>query len=159
MKYLENTLIKRGKTKMLEQINIQKQDTIFDFFEQRSLLQQEKIILNESPEWKSLPKNMNNKLHTICSYMAMFPPSLPYYFINKYSKVGDIVLDPFSGRGTTILEACLLNRLGIGNDLNPLAFTLTKAKSNVPLKSSVFRRIYFLEKKFEKTKSLYICLL
>ena len=135
---------------MLEQINLQKQNSIFNFSE-KFVLEQERSVLNENPEWKSLPKNMNNKLHTICSYMAMFPPSLPYYFINKYSKIGDTILDPFSGRGTTILEACLLNRLGIGNDLNPLAFLLTKAKSNVPLKSSVFRRIHFLEKKFGKT--------
>ena len=53
-------------------------------------------------EWKNLPKNMNNRLHTICSYMAMFPPSLPHYFIERYSIEGDLVLDPFSGRGTTI---------------------------------------------------------
>ena len=135
---------------MLEQINLQKQNSIFNFSE-KFVLEQERLVLNENPEWKSLPKNMNNKLHTICSYMAMFPPSLPYYFINKYSKIGDTILDPFSGRGTTLLEACLLNRLGIGNDLNPLAFLLTKAKSNVPLKSSVFRRINFLEKEFGKT--------
>ena len=49
-------------------------------------------------EWKELPKNMNNRLHTICSYMAMFPPCVPHYFIEKYSKEGDIVFDPFSGR-------------------------------------------------------------
>ena len=83
MRYLKDILIKRGKTKkMLEQINLQKQNSIFDFSE-KFVLEQERSVLNESREWKSLPKNMNNKLHTICSYMAMFPPSLPYYFINK----------------------------------------------------------------------------
>lgn len=99
-------------------------------------------------EWKEFPKNMNNPLHTMCSYMAMFPPSLPHYFIDEYSNERDIVLDPFSGRGTTILEACFMNRIGIGNDRNPLAFLLTKAKSNVPQKGRIISRIAKLENEF-----------
>src|SRR3989338_3999642 len=102
-------------------------------------------------EWKELPKNMNNPLHTICSYMAMFPPSLPHYYIEKYSKEGNAILDPFSGRGTTILEACLMNRIGIGNDKNPLAFLLTKAKANVPYKGRILSRISYLEKEFSSS--------
>ncbi len=134
---------------MLDQINLPKERLIFDFTGSTPL-EEEKEIYCKSPEWKSLPRNMNNKLHTICSYMAMFPPTLPNYFIKKYSKEGDIVLDTFSGRGTTILEACLLNRIGIGNDLNPLAFVLTKAKSDVPQKSRIISRINELEKEYEK---------
>lgn len=106
------------------------------------------IIESKSQEWKNLPKNMNNRLHTVCSYMAMYPPTLPNHFIEKYSKEGDVVLDSFSGRGTTVLEACLMNRIGIGNDLNPLAFVLTKTKSNVPKKSRIISRINELEKKY-----------
>ena len=75
-------------------------------------------IVSQVCEWKELPKNMNNPLHTMCSYMAMFPPSVPHYFINKYSAEGDVILDPFSGRGTTVLEASFMNRIGIGNDKN-----------------------------------------
>ena len=92
-------------------------------------------------EWKEFPKNMNNPLHTMCSYMAMFPPSVPHYFIDRYSTKDDVVLDPFSGRGTTVLEACSMNRFGIGNDKNPLAYILTKAKSNVPHKGRIISRI------------------
>jgi len=64
--------------------------------------------------------------------MAMFPPSIPNYFIHKYSDSGDLILDQFSGRGTAPLEACVLGRVGIGNDKNPLAYVLTAAKVNVP---------------------------
>lgn len=102
----------------------------------------------QSTEWKKLDRNMNNKLHTLCSYMAMFPPTLPHYFIKRYSKEGDVVLDPFSGRGTTVLEACFLKRFGIGNDMNPLAYILTKAKANVPHKGRIINRIKKLEIKF-----------
>jgi len=96
-------------------------------------------------EWKQYPKNMNNKLHSLCSYMAMFPPSVPHYFIKRYSEEGEVVLDPFSGRGTTILESVLMNRLSIGNDKNPLAYLLTKAKSSVPQKTRILARIEKLE--------------
>ena len=110
------------------------------------------IIAIRASEWKQYPKNMNNKLHTLCSYMAMFPPSVPHYFIDRYSKVGDKVLDPFSGRGTTVLEACFMDRIGIGNDKNPLAFLLTKAKSSVPQRGRIVSRLERLEREFDPNK-------
>lgn len=99
--------------------------------------------------WKSQPKNMNNKLHSICSYMAMFPPALPHYFIINYSSPGDVILDPFSGRGTTALEACFQNRIGIGSDRNPLAYVLTFAKINIPSKGRIINRLKKLEDNFK----------
>jgi site-specific DNA-methyltransferase (adenine-specific) len=101
------------------------------------------------PAWKNGPGNMGNRLHTICSYMAMFPPSIPNYFIRKYSEPGNIVLDPFSGRGTAPLEACVLGRLGIGNDKNPLAFVLTAAKVDVPPISEIITRIRNLSEEYK----------
>lgn len=95
--------------------------------------------------WKSLPRNMGNNLHTICSYMAMFPPSIPHHFIDKYSNPGERVLDPFSGRGTAPLEACCMGRYGIGNDKNPLAYVLTFAKTNTPQKGRILSRLVALE--------------
>ncbi len=97
--------------------------------------------------WKDGAKR-NSRLHSICSYMAMFPASLPRYFIEKCTEPGDVVLDPFSGRGTTPLEACLGGRVGIGNDLNPLAYHLTKCKVRVPRYGDVLLRIADLERKY-----------
>src|SRR5436190_19031138 len=64
----------------------------------------------------------------MCSYLASFPAALAHAFIGRYSRRGDVVLDPFSGRGTTPLQACAEGRIGVGNDLNPLAYLLTAAK-------------------------------
>jgi site-specific DNA-methyltransferase (adenine-specific) len=115
------------------------------------------IVLDQNKlEWKDASRKSASKLHAVCSYMAMFPPSLPRHFINKYSKEGEIVFDIFSGRGTTVLEACLLDRVGIGNDLNPLAFVLTKAKSDVPQKSRIVARIEQLRREFEKISNIDI---
>lgn len=104
--------------------------------------------------WRDKEKDMGNPLHSICSYMAMFPPNMPNYFINRYSSPGDKVLDPFSGRGTTPLEACLEGRIGIGNDLNPLAYVLTKAKINVPYERAISFRIDELESLYRDWENL-----
>jgi site-specific DNA-methyltransferase (adenine-specific) len=80
------------------------------------------------PEWKDQPRLWGPALHPMCSYLASFPAALAHAFIGRYSRRGDVVLDPFSGRGTTPLQACAEGRVGAGNDLNPLAHLLTAAK-------------------------------
>src|ERR1700730_8695366 len=84
--------------------------------------------------WRQSPRRWGHVLHSLCSYMAMFPPTLPHVFIQWLTRVGDVVYDPFSGRGTTTLEACLLGRKGLGSDRNPLAWILTAAKADPPTK-------------------------
>jgi len=88
--------------------------------------------------------------------MAMFPPALPHYFIRRFTKPGDIVLDPFSGRGTTALEAMAQGRIGIGNDLNDLAYLLTKGKLANPTLDDVLSRIDELEDGFFRDEWLRI---
>jgi site-specific DNA-methyltransferase (adenine-specific) len=85
----------------------------------------------------------------MCSYMAMFPPAIPHYFITRCTDPGDLVLDPFAGRGTTPLQACLEGRIGLGNDLNPLAYVLTAAKTDLPASTELDRRVTELEQGYE----------
>jgi site-specific DNA-methyltransferase (adenine-specific) len=80
------------------------------------------------PEWKEQQRLWGHAFHPMCSYLASFPASLAHAFIARYSRPGDVVLDPFSGRGTTPLQAAAEGRIGIGNDLNPFAHLLTAAK-------------------------------
>jgi hypothetical protein len=85
-------------------------------------------ILAIAPEWKDQARLWGPALHPMCSYLASFPAALAHAFVGRYSRRGDVVLDPFSGRGTTPLQACAEGRIGVGNDLNPLAHLLTGAK-------------------------------
>ena len=78
----------------------------------------------------------------------MFPPSLPHYFIKRFTKKGATVLDPFSGRGTTAVAAASLSRIGLCNDLNPLAVELSKGKLSNPSLSSVTSRLDQLEQNY-----------
>src|SRR4051794_18452508 len=80
------------------------------------------------PEWKDQQRLWGHSFHPMCSYLASFPAALTHAFIARYSRPGDVVLDPFSGRGTTPLQACAEGRIGVGNDLNPFAHLLTAAK-------------------------------
>ena len=80
------------------------------------------------PEWKLQARLWGPPLHPMCSYLASFPAALAHAFIARYSRPGDVVLDPFSGRGTVPLQAVAEGRIGVGNDLNPFAHLLTAAK-------------------------------
>ena len=85
-------------------------------------------VLPIAPEWKDQARLWGPALHPMCSYLASFPAALAHAFVGRYSRRGDVVLDPFSGRGTTVLQACAEGRIGVGNDLNPLAHLLTASK-------------------------------
>jgi hypothetical protein len=100
--------------------------------------------------WQKNNRRWAAPQHYTCSYMAMFPPALPHYFIRRFTEAGDIVLDPFSGRGTTAVEAMAQNRFGIGNDLNDLAFALTKGKLANPNMDEVMERLDGLEKGYSR---------
>ena len=52
------------------------------------------------------------------NHSAVFPSSLPEWFIKLFTRNGDIVLDPFMGSGTTIKTALNLQRHAIGIDIN-----------------------------------------
>ena len=79
-------------------------------------------------------------LHEI-SYRACFKPQLPRFFVEYLTNEGDTVYDPFSGRGTTALEAGLLCRKVIANDANPLSTLLCKPRFFPPLLEELMKRL------------------
>jgi hypothetical protein len=81
-----------------------------------------------------------HSLHEI-SYRACFKPQLPCYFIQRLTQPGDVVYDPFSGRGTTALEAGLQGRRIIANDANPLSAILTEPRFFAPSQQEVAERL------------------
>lgn len=106
--------------------------------------------------WKEYNRLWGDSVHRICSYVAMFSPSLANYFIEQYSNKNDIVLDTFSGRGTTVLESRLLERKTYGIDLNPFAYVLSKAKSKSFKLEDVLNRIRYWEEKYKKSKKNFL---
>ncbi|GBE00858.1 modification methylase HindIII [bacterium BMS3Bbin06] len=64
-------------------------------------------------------------------HLAMFPEELPKRLIKMFSFVGDTVLDPFLGSGTTCLAAKNLNRNSIGYEINEKFLPIIKEKLGV----------------------------
>src|SRR5580704_5047573 len=72
-----------------------------------------------------------HSLHEV-SYRACFKPQLPRFFVERLTREGDTVYDPFMGRGTTLLEAALLGRVPVGCDVNPLSLVLIGPRLRPP---------------------------
>lgn len=81
-----------------------------------------------------------SRLHEI-SYRACFKPQVPRFFIERLTRPGDVVYDPFMGRGTTGLEAALLGRVPAGSDINPLSRILLEPRLNPPELAEVEKRL------------------
>lgn len=88
---------------------------------------------------------MRHRFHSICPYFAMFPEQFAEQWIDHCTRPGQMVLDPFCGRGTAPFQAILMGRNTIGGDVNPVAFVLTGAKVDSPLQGSVEDRLRELE--------------
>lgn len=66
--------------------------------------------------------------HALHKYPAKFFPELPRWLIKKYSQKEDWILDPFTGSGTTNIEALLAERNSMGVDVDDFSRFLTKVK-------------------------------
>lgn len=95
-----------------------------------------------------------HKLHALCPYFAMFPHTFAQDRILAHTGPGEVVLDPFSGRGTTLLESLLLGRQAIALDINPVAACVTGAKARPPTLDKVRSRITYLAEEYAAADSL-----
>jgi hypothetical protein len=100
--------------------------------------------------WGILSQRWGHPLHSMCSYLGTFPPSLARAMLTLLSKEGDIVMDPFSGRGTMLLEARLLGRYPVATDLNPIAIALSKAKNVSVSRQDILDRIEELRHGYDR---------
>src|SRR5437899_9707959 len=67
-------------------------------------------------------------MHRMMPRVGGFPAALARYFIAAYSQPGDIVFDPYCGKGTVLFEATSMGRAAFGGDTAPDAVISTRAK-------------------------------
>lgn len=72
--------------------------------------------------------NAKTALNGICPYFTMFPLDFPLNILKRRARAGDVVLDPFCGRGTTNFAARLVGLHSLGVDSSPVAAAITAAK-------------------------------
>jgi len=90
--------------------------------------------------------------HGFFPYPAKFIPQIPHYFIDKYTDRDSIILDPFCGCGTTLVEAKILGRGSYGVDINPFAQLLTRVKATPLDMNRLDREKIILFNRIEKFK-------
>jgi hypothetical protein len=76
-------------------------------------------------------KRVSGHTHTYYRYPARFSPEFIRNVIETFTDVGDLVIDPFVGGGTTLVEARSLGRQSLGIDLNNLAAFVSKVKTSI----------------------------
>jgi hypothetical protein len=96
-------------------------------------------------EFWTAKQRQAHPLHEV-SYRACFKPQLPRFFIEAFTEPGACIYDPFAGRGTTLIEADLLGRRPIGNDVNPLSRLLVGPRLQPPSIKDVAKRLGDLER-------------
>jgi hypothetical protein len=85
-----------------------------------------RAVLSEN--WEYAESDTQQLTHNIHRYSGKFIPQIAHRAIDLLTKPGEIVLDPYCGSGTVLVEAAVLNRLALGIDLNPLAILIASAK-------------------------------
>ncbi|MGB3502251.1 MAG: DNA methyltransferase [Mesorhizobium sp.] len=91
-------------------------------------------------EFWTAGQRQGHSLHEV-SYRACFKPQLPEFFIERLTEPGDTVYDPFMGRGTTLIQAAMMGRAPVGNDINPLSTMLARPRVSPPRIEEVARRL------------------
>jgi DNA modification methylase len=96
----------------------------------------------------------NHSLHKFHWYPGSFIPQIPSYLIELFSSRDEVILDPFCGSGTTLVEALRLGRKAVGIDFNFIAALVSKAKTTfiAPISLEKFRRDFINKLENEKFK-------
>jgi len=113
----------------LLKFRLHKNETPYEIFENQAKFFIEKMPYKQAPY---SGRNWGHPWHSLCSYHGKLKPAIAHFLIEQFTELGDIIVDPLGGVGTIPLEACLQGRIGIGNDLSELAFTISKAKLEKP---------------------------
>lgn len=87
------------------------------------------LTINPSLDLDFAGRNGTYATHSMHSFSAKFPPQLPNWAIQEFTRKGDIVYEPFAGSGTTLVEARLLGRHSLGTEIDPLSRLITKVKT------------------------------
>lgn len=77
-------------------------------------------------DWRKTLWQFHSAFASREGHCAPFPPELPMRLLTLYSFPGEVVLDPFAGSGTTLVEAVKLKRRGIGIELLDMNVKLAK---------------------------------
>ena len=96
--------------------------------------------------------------HLIHPYPAKLLASIPYYILRteRFCPNGGVVLDPFCGAGTVLLEAILCGKNALGADANPIARLISEAKTQYVPANDLKKELDRILRKIEKNSNYTI---
>jgi hypothetical protein len=89
--------------------------------------------------------SMESRWAGVGPYFAMFPTAFCDAVVEKFTKPGEVVLDPFAGRGTALFSAACAGRCGLGIELNPVGWIYSRTKLSPADRDAVERRIKYVQ--------------
>lgn len=116
----------------------------------------------KSIDWDYLGDQSESPFAGIHFHPGRFISQIPATLIGRLTKPGDVVLDPYCGSGTTLVEAQRLGRRAIGIDANPVSVLISRAKllPNRHKRISTLLRSHlnrFLDQRFALGKAALLC--
>jgi DNA methylase len=96
---------------------------------------------------------VRHPFHSLCPYFAMFPEDFVERHVLALTEPGDVIFDPFCGRGTTVFQSLMMGRRSFGTDVNHVAACIAGAKSDPPTLIQILQKIEVLETCFNRLKS------
>lgn len=84
-------------------------------------------------DWRKATLYSECSWHQLAPYIGRMKSSMAQSLILQFTKVGDLVYDPFCGAGTIALEAWISGRPVLAGDCNPYAYVLSRAKLHPPV--------------------------
>ena len=116
------------------------------------------VELNPDHINHAFPEETRPMMYKMMKWWGGKPHNIFARYIEHYSKRNEIVLDPFSGRGVSVIEAVISGRKGVGIDLNPMAiFMLNRIAEKLDMKmfNVEWMKIKKDFKEFEEQSGLY----
>lgn len=112
-----------------------------------------------SVNFRNLVPHLNNKeryTHLIHSYPAKLLSNIPFYFLSSdyFCPSDGVVLDPFCGTGTVLLEAALSGRQAWGADSNPLAILISKVKTTYISREILLKNLSVVLNRAERSREM-----
>lgn len=120
---------------------------------QTILMAREKVV--EESSWDFKGCNTKYSTHGYHTYPAMMIPQIARRLMQTYGKKAEVVLDPFVGSGTVLVEATLLSNFkkAYGIDINPLALLISEVKTSSIDSKKLMNEYENLIGKINKTKN------
>ncbi|MGI8567423.1 MAG: DNA methyltransferase [Pyrinomonadaceae bacterium] len=112
--------------------------------------------VSESPDWTFATAATRDLTHCYHDYPARMIPQVAGKLLNLYAPNAKLMLDPYCGSGTSLVEGMVRGINIVGVDLNPLACLIAKAKTSTPDPSELKSRITEMEKFIRQSKSVSV---